>query len=289
MYVDDLLVCYSGKNMTTIERQLQLSFNKVHNWSVANGFKFKSKVVCIPFCHLRTLHPDPLLTMDGHPIKVIKEMRFLGLVFDTKLSFLPHIRALNARCLKALDVLKVLAATEWGADCTVLLQLYRALVRSKLDYGSIVYGSARKSYVKLLDPVHHQGLRQSLSVFRTSSIQSLYLEARESSLENRRLKLSLQYTVKLKTNPLNPACVFHPEYQPILYNSKPTSIRPLGLRVSPVSSYPWILNPSFANISLWQNTWDESPLNKLHEIAPITNEPCTYHLSTHRDQSIFNR
>ena len=65
--------------------------------------------------------------MDGNPIKVVNEMRFLGLVFDTKISFLPHIRALKARCLKALDVLKVHAATEWGADSTVLLQLYRAL------------------------------------------------------------------------------------------------------------------------------------------------------------------
>ena len=235
MHVDDLLVCYSGKNMATIERQLQLCLNKVHNWSVANGFKFsKSKTVCMHFCHLRTLHPNPSLTMDGDPIKVVKEMRFLGLVFDSKLSLLPHIRALKARCLKALDVLKVLAATEWGADSTILLQLYRALVRAKLDYGSIVYGSARKSYIKLLDPVHHQGLRLSLGVFRTSPIQSLYVEAREPSLENRRLKQSLQYTVKLKPNPLNPAhaCVFHPEYQ-FLYDSKPTSIRPLGLRVSP--------------------------------------------------------
>ena len=119
------------------------------------------------FCHLRMLHPDPSLTMDGDRIKVVKEMRFLGLVFDTKLSLLPHIRALKARCLKALDVLKVLAATEWGADSTVLLQLYRALFRSKLNYGSIVYSSARKSYVKLLDPVHHQGLQLSLGVFRT--------------------------------------------------------------------------------------------------------------------------
>ena len=234
MYVDDLLVCYSGKNMATIERQLQLCLNEVHEWSVANGFKFsKSKTVCMHFCHLRTLHPDPSLTMDGDPIKVVKEMRFLGLVFDTKLSFLPHIRALKARCLKALDVLKVLAATEWGADSNVLLQLYRALVRSKLDYGSIVYGSARKSYVKLLDPVHHQGLRLSLGVFRTSPIQSLYVELRELSLENRRLELSLQYTVKLKTNPLNSAhaCIFHQNTSRYMIQSP--SIWPLGLRVSP--------------------------------------------------------
>ena len=41
--------------------------------------------------------------------------------------------------------------------------------------------------------------------------------------------------------------------------------------------------------AMWQATWDESPLNKLHEIAPIFNEPRTHHLSTRRDQSVFNR
>ena len=41
--------------------------------------------------------------------------------------------------------------------------------------------------------------------------------------------------------------------------------------------------------AMWQATWDESPLNKLHEIAPIVNEPRTHHLSTRRDQSVFNR
>ena len=41
--------------------------------------------------------------------------------------------------------------------------------------------------------------------------------------------------------------------------------------------------------AIWQSTWDESPLNKLHEIAPIVNEPRTHHLSTRRDQSVFNR
>ena len=58
--------------------------------------------------------------------------------------------------------------------------------------------------------------------------------------------------------------------------------------------------------AIWQSTWDESPLNKLHEITPIVdtalnhhslthsltpivNEPRTHHLSTRRDQSVFNR
>ena len=41
-----------------------------------------------------------------------------------------------------------------------------------------MYGSARKSYLQMLDPIHNQGLRLCLGEFR-SSVQSLYDDARE--------------------------------------------------------------------------------------------------------------
>ena len=129
----------------------------------------------------------------------------MGLLFDKKLSFIPRIKDLKAKCLKTLDVLKVLSNTNWGGDRSVLLNLYRSLVRSKLDYGSIVYGSARKSYLKSLDTIHHQGLRLALGAFRTSPVESLYAESNKPSLYTRREKLSLQYTTKLAANPKNPA------------------------------------------------------------------------------------
>ena len=90
-------------------------------------------------------------------------------------------------------------------DRSVLLNLYRSLVRSKLDYGSVVYGSARKSYLKSLNTIHHQGLRLALGAFRTSPVESLYAESNEPSLYTRREKLSLQYTTKLAANPKSPA------------------------------------------------------------------------------------
>ena len=119
---------------------------------------------------------------------LLRKLSFLGLLFDKKLSFIPHIKALKAKCLKALDVLKVLSNTKWGGDRSVLLNLYRSLVRSKLDYGSIVYGSARKSYLKGLDIIHHQVLRLALGAFRTSPVESLYAESIEPSLHTRREK-----------------------------------------------------------------------------------------------------
>jgi hypothetical protein len=84
-----------------------------------------------------------------------------------------------------------------------------------------------------LNTVHNQGLRLCLGAFRTSTIDSLYVAADEPSLDNRRIKLSLQYVV-LSANPSNPAfnCVFHHCY-PELYAAKPHTIKPLGLRILP--------------------------------------------------------
>ena len=93
-------------------------------------------------CQLSGLHPYPVINIYGSPVPVVEEAKFLGLLFDKKLTFIPHIKALKAKCLKVLDVLKVLSNTSWGGDRSVLLNLYRSLVRSKLDYGSIICGSA---------------------------------------------------------------------------------------------------------------------------------------------------
>ena len=119
-----------------------------------------------------------------------------------------------------------------GADKFVLLNLYRSLIRSKLDYGCIVYGSDWPSYIKMLNTVHHQGLRLALGAFRTLPVESLYVEAGELPLEHRRIKLSLQYVTKLKSTLSNPAfnCVFRPEYeQKYMRNTK--VISPLGIRI----------------------------------------------------------
>ena len=248
--------------MENIEFRFQRCLNKVETWATENGFKFsETKTQCVHFCQIRGLHPDPVPNIYGSPIPVVEEVKFLGLLFDKKLSFIPHIKALKAKCLKAFDVLKVLSKTSLGGDRSVLLNLYRSLVRSKLDYGSIVYGSARKTYLKCLDTIHHQGLRLALGAFRTSPVESLYGESNEPSLYIRREKLSLQYTTKLAANPKNPAhyCVFNPKYVRF-YNNTPSAIKPLRLRILPLLEQA---NISIKNVQPFslpsQELWTQNP------------------------------
>ena len=148
----------------------------------------------------RASNPDPFLMLGEQKIEVVEKTKFLGLIWDSKLNFKAHIEYIKKKCMKAMNILRVLAHSDWGADQSTLLHLYRALVRSKLDYGCIVYGSARESYLKKLDPIQNNALRLCLGAFRSTPIESLYVEADESPLEYRRNKLALQYGIELKAN-----------------------------------------------------------------------------------------
>ena len=70
----------------------------------------------LSFCRLRKFQSDPRLLLNGSPIPVVEEVKFLRIIFDKKLSLLPHLRYLKNKCSKALNLLRVVAHTSWGAD-----------------------------------------------------------------------------------------------------------------------------------------------------------------------------
>ena len=141
LFVDDFAISFRGKTLDGIERQLQLCINKLQDWVTKNGFKFSvAKSECIHFHRKRTQVLAPDLTLSGQKMKVSRQVKFLGIIFDDKLSFLPHIKHLKQACQSSLNVLKVVSNSDWGADKSTLLRLYRTLVRSKLDFGNPAVG-----------------------------------------------------------------------------------------------------------------------------------------------------
>ena len=74
----------------------------------------------------KKLHNDPSLKLDGVEIPVVDEYKFLGIIFNKKLTFIPPLKYLKMKCNKTLQLLCVEAHKEWGADQNMLLLLYRA-------------------------------------------------------------------------------------------------------------------------------------------------------------------
>ena len=136
---------------------------------------------------------------------VEESTKFLGLCWDSCLSFKKHISVLKTQCKEALNLIRVVAHVKWGGDRDTLLLLYPAIVHSKFDYGCIVYSTASNTNLRQLDSIHNSGLRLAVGAFCTSPVSSLYTETNEAPLEERRLKLSMHYYVKTRACIDNPA------------------------------------------------------------------------------------
>ena len=79
-----------------------------------------------------------------------------------------------------------------------MLLIYQAMIRSSLDYGCFVYGSASKSVLARLNVLQARALRLCFGAFRASSVPALLIEMGEMPLWLKRLKFGLQYWGKTK-------------------------------------------------------------------------------------------
>ena len=173
LFVDDVQIAFSGYNMHQVLTKLQPTINRISNWANQNGFTFSpTKTHCITFHKNPDFPQNPILKMKGTQLSVEKCVRFLGLHFDSQLSWNTHINKLIASCNSSLNLLRTLSSRNWGADHHIMLQTYRLIIRPKIDYGCLVYGSAPQASLKKLDSIHNEALRICSGAFKSSPIHT---------------------------------------------------------------------------------------------------------------------
>ena len=91
---------------------------------------------------------------------------------------------------------------DWVADKKSLLRIYDALCRSKLDYGCQIYFSASKSKLDALNVDHNMGLRICSGAFRTSPVESLYMDTHQLPLDLQCEELDLRYLRRVFVGPI---------------------------------------------------------------------------------------
>ena len=102
-----------------------------------------------------------------------------------------------------------------------------------------------------------------MGAFRSSPVESQYVEAHEPPLEIHREKLALQYILKLKANPGNPAydVVFNPKYQ-ILYADEESATDSFGIHCKKLLKK--------AKIDIWEIAINSIPDVPIWDSEPVT-------------------
>lgn len=197
LFADDGALWKRGKNIEHIVGKMQRAIDKVTVWGFDWGCKFsteKTKIMC--FTRKRKCH-EVKLKMYREELERVGTLKYLGVVFDS-LTWGEHVKRIEGKSKKVINVMRCIAGQAWGASCLSLKRVYTALIRSALDYGSVAYGSAARNHLKKLDVLQAQSLRVCCGAFKSTPVSALQVQTEEMPLELRRKQLIMNYWINLQ-------------------------------------------------------------------------------------------
>ena len=155
-YADDVTVSVSyhpGEEASTVTRlnaSLRLLERWGHSWQVTFA-PHKTQLLVVS----RT-RQDIQLRFNGAALLPQEEVSILGVTYDSKLTFKSHISQLARTAAGKLTSLRRIS---WLLDCRGRELLYKAQVRSSLEYSCLAFGGAASSHLAKLDGVQRRAER----------------------------------------------------------------------------------------------------------------------------------
>ena len=117
----------------------------------------------------RDPNKNPPLVMDGIPFAERKTLKILGYMFDSKGLWSTHIEQTVKEAHQRLGAIN--RVKQYLKDDGVCIA-YKAFVRSKLEYGNLIYWGAAETHLAKLDCVQQQAQRLFEGVHGCSIIRT---------------------------------------------------------------------------------------------------------------------
>ncbi|KFM66622.1 Hypothetical protein in type-1 retrotransposable element R1DM, partial [Stegodyphus mimosarum] len=100
----------------------------------------KSQILLIPKKG-GSLARQPRITINGQRLKITKELRYLGITFDSKLNWIPHVMELRKKTMHMAPQLKFMRGHQWGLNPYIQKTLYKTVTEKIVTYGAAIWSA----------------------------------------------------------------------------------------------------------------------------------------------------
>ena len=234
LFVDDCRVSIICYDLSTAQTELQKVLNLFQRWCYKTGFVFSAKKSKVLICHRKKRVHEPTIDvfLNRQKLECVTEFKFLGVIFDSKLQWIPHLKMIKEKTFSKINLLKIIASSKYKTSTQDLLNIYKTLILPKIEYGSLAYHTATPTNLKILDPIHHKCLRICLGAFRTTPINSLYVESNITSLDLRRKIACIQYYFRnQEIEKRNITTIFQNPNSDVIFERRKKGPFPIGMLI----------------------------------------------------------
>ena len=178
----------------SLNHDLDLTCQWAHQWKMEFNPDPSKQATEVLFSCKRNRPNHPQLIFNGTVVAKVKDQKHLGIILDSRLSFEKHLNDKITKAKKNIGVIKHLSNY---LPLKTLDQMYKALVRSHLDYCDIIYhepsqvnqpplGVSLTALMELVERIQYHAAVAVTGTWQKSSRSKLYEELGWESLSDRR-------------------------------------------------------------------------------------------------------
>ena len=195
LFADDTMLFSTVKDPAIFANNLNHDLDIIQPWAYQWKMEFNpdpTKPATEDLFSCKKSSPNhPQLIFNGIAVAKVTDQKHLGLILDSRLSFEKHINEKIIKAKKIVEILKFL-------PLKILDQMYKALVRSHLDYCDIIYhipshqnqaslGVTLNCVMEKVERIQCQSALAISGAWRGSNRAKLYEELGWESLSDRRM------------------------------------------------------------------------------------------------------
>lgn len=172
-FADDMTVAVRGVQVEDSVSTLQAALDEVVHMLKELGLEVSPPKCAAMVFSKRCLSDVPELYINGATVEYKDCITLLGINLTPSLSWASQIRRVKRRTSVYVNFMRSVAAQRWGSHPSAMLAIYKACVRSIIDYGSIFFGEAPERELIQLDRIQWNCLRIALGSTKTTHTGSL--------------------------------------------------------------------------------------------------------------------
>ena len=160
---------------------MQQALNTIHGWAQQWCVSINKEKSSATLFSLSTKKQMIKLKLGETEMQIENEQTYLGITLDKRQTWKPQIEKAETKARRKLAIMRKLAGTEWGANETVLKNVYQGAVRPHLEYGATAWASAAKTHHQTLDRVQNAALRIITGGMRSTPIEKMGKNSQHTS------------------------------------------------------------------------------------------------------------
>lgn len=176
-FADDILICLQGRDFPLTFSRAQEALDFISSWSKDFKLEFNPNKSKVMFVEKRNSSYDNYhLFLDGSALAVVKQMKYLGVILDSKFCWKGHLSYISEKCDKLQRGLSRISRNTYGINFNVHSLVYKQAIEPFLLYGSVVWGTALKKKIntKHIRRIQRRILLRVISGYRTVSYESTF-------------------------------------------------------------------------------------------------------------------